>query len=113
MENTREIVLDSLLELEREAGFSNVLVRQVLQKYDYLPAREKAFIKRVTEGTLERRIELDHILNQFSGVPVPKMRPLIRQLMRMSVYQLFYMDSIPARSATRRCALRRNAIFSP
>ena len=74
MENTREIVLDSLLELEREAGFSNVLVRQVLQKYDYLPAREKAFIKRVTEGTLERRIELDHILNQFSGVPVPKMR---------------------------------------
>jgi len=95
MENTREIVLDSLLELEREAGFSNVLVRQVLQKYDYLPAREKAFIKRVTEGTLERRIELDHILNQFSGVPVPKMKPLIRQLMRMSVYQLFYMDSIP------------------
>lgn len=95
MENTREIVLESLLELEREPVFSNVLIRQVLQKYDYLPAQEKAFIKRVTEGTVERRIELDYILNQFSSVSVPKMKPLIRQLLRMSVYQLFYMDSVP------------------
>ena len=83
MENTREIILDSLMELEKEAVFSNVLVRQVLQKYDYLPVQDKAFIKRVTEGTVERRIELDYILNQFSSVPVPKMKPLIRQLMRI------------------------------
>ena len=95
MENTREIILDTLLELEKEEVFSNVLIRQVLQKYDYLPAQDKAFIKRVTEGTVERRIELDHILNQFSSVPVAKMKPLIRQLMRMSVYQLFYMDGVP------------------
>lgn len=95
MENTREIILDGLLELEREEGFSNVLVRGMLQKYDYLPMQEKAFIKRVTEGTVERRIELDYILNQFSSVPVPKMKPLIRQLMRMSVYQLLYMDAVP------------------
>ena len=99
MENTREIILDGLLELEREEGFSNVLVRGMLQKYDYLPMQEKAFIKRVTEGTVERRIELDYILNQFSSVPVPKMKPLIRQLMRMSVYQLLYMDAVPDSAA--------------
>lgn len=99
MENTREIILDGLLELEREEGFSNVLVRGMLQKYDYLPVQEKAFIKRVTEGTVERRIELDYILNQFSSVPVPKMKPLIRQLMRMSVYQLLYMDAVPDSAA--------------
>ena len=99
MENTREIILDGLLELEREEGFSNVLVRGMLQKYDYLPVQEKAFIKRVTEGTVERRIELDYILNQFSSVPVPKMKPLIRQLLRMSVYQLLYMDAVPDSAA--------------
>lgn len=99
MENTREIILDGLLELEKEEGFSNVLVRGMLQKYDYLPVQEKAFIKRVTEGTVERRIELDYILNQFSSVPVPKMKPLIRQLMRMSVYQLLYMDAVPDSAA--------------
>ena len=95
MENTREIILECLLELEKGEAFSSVLIRQALQKYDYLPQQDKAFIKRVTEGAVERRIELDYIIDQFSGVPVPKMKPLIRQLLRMSVYQLFYMDAVP------------------
>lgn len=95
MENTREIVLECLLLLEKENAFSNVVIRRTLQKYDYLPAQEKAFIKRATEGTVERRIELDYIINQFSGVPVLKMKPFIRQLLRMSVYQIFYMDAVP------------------
>ena len=95
MENTREIILEGLLELEKEDVFSNVLIRQILEKYDYLPLQDKAFIKRVTEGTVERRIELDYMINRFSSVPVPKMKPLIRQLMRMSVYQLLYMDGVP------------------
>lgn len=94
-ENTREIVLDTLLALEREEEFSHKLIKAVLDKYDYLDAREKAFIKRVTEGTLERRIELDYYLNHFSSVPVRKMKPLIRNLLRMSTYQLLFMDAIP------------------
>ena len=95
MEKTREIILECLLQLEKGEVFSNVLIRQVLQKYDYFPQQDKAFIKRVTEGTVERRIELDYIIDQFSSVPVPKMKPLIRELLRMSVYQLFYMDAVP------------------
>ena len=95
MENTREIVLDTLLTLEKENGFSHVMIRSVLDKYNYLENRDKAFIKRVCEGTIERRIELDYYLNAFSKVPVSKMKPLIRNLLRMSVYQLLYMDSIP------------------
>lgn len=93
--NSREIVLDLLLELEREKVFSNQLIKAVLDKYDYLEGREKAFIKRVAEGTLERQIELDYYLDGISNVPVRKMKPLIRCLMRMSVYQLLYMDSVP------------------
>lgn len=95
MENPREIIVECLLELERGEVFSNVLLAQVLEKYDYFPPRDKAFIKRVTEGTVERLIELDYIAGQFSSVPVPKMKPFIRALVRMSVYQLFYMDAVP------------------
>ena len=40
-------------------------------------------------------LELDYIINQFSKVKVNKMKPVIRNLMRMSVYQLKYMDSVP------------------
>ena len=95
MENVREIILDTLLSLERDGGLSHQLIRSVLNKYDYLDARDKRYLKRVTEGTLERRLEIDHYLDHFSTVPVRKMKPLIRNLMRMSVYQLLYMDSVP------------------
>lgn len=91
----REIPLEILLALEREKQYSNRLIKDVLDKYDYFDTRDKAFIKRVTEGTLERQQELDYYLNHFSSLPVKKMKPLIRCLLRMSVYQLLYMDAVP------------------
>lgn len=94
-ENSREIVLDTLLALEREGQYSSRLLRAVLDKYGYLDVRDRAFIKRVTEGTLERQRELDYYLDHFSSVPVRKMKPLVRCLLRMSVYQLVYMDAVP------------------
>ena len=94
-ENVREIALDTLLALEREKDYSNRLIRAVLDKYDYLEQRDKAFLKRLTEGTLERQLELDYYLDQFSSLPARKMKPLIRCLLRMSLYQLLYMDSVP------------------
>lgn len=93
--NGREVVLDILLELEKQTEYSNVLIAAVLDKYDYLDGREKAFIKRVSEGTIERRIQLDYVLDQYSKTPVIKMKPFIRALLRMSVYQLLFMEHIP------------------
>lgn len=98
-ENIREIVLDMLMEEEKGEVYSHRLVFDVLTKYDYLTAQEKAFIKRVFEGTIERRIELDYRLNQVASVPVKKMKPLIRNLLRMSAYQIFYMDGVPDAAA--------------
>ena len=93
--NVREVVLDILLELSRQNEYSNILIASALEKYDHLDGREKAFIKRVSEGTLERRIQIDYVLDRFSKVPVKKMKPLIRELMRMSCYQLLFMENIP------------------
>lgn len=93
--NGREAVLDILLELEKQTEYSNVLITAVLDKYDYLDGREKAFIKRVSEGTVERQLQLDYVLDQYSKTPVIKMKPLIRALLRMSVYQLLFMEHIP------------------
>ena len=85
-ENTREIVLDTLLEMERNKVFSHQLLKSVLDKYDYLDGQEKRFIKRLAEGCIERRIELDYCIEQYSSVKVNKMKPLIRCLMRMGTY---------------------------
>ncbi len=97
--NNRELVLDMLLVIEKQEAFSNRLIKDVLNKYDYLSGQEKAFIKRLFEGTLERQIELDYDLNQLSSVPVKKMKPLIRNLLRMSAYQILYMDGVPDAAA--------------
>ena len=93
--NVREVVLDILLELSRQNEYSNILIAAALEKHDNLDGKEKAFIKRVSEGTIERRIQIDYILEQFSKVPVKKMKPFIRELMRMSCYQIFFMENIP------------------
>lgn len=94
--NVREIVLDILLELSKGQEYSSILIAAALDKYDYLDGKEKAFIKRVCEGTIERRIQIDYVLDQYSKTPVTKMKPLIRELLRMSVYQLLFMTHIPS-----------------
>lgn len=93
--NVRELILDMLLQMEAAGTYSNLLIRDVLDKHDYMEGKEKAFLKRVTEGTVERGIQLDYVLNHYSKVSVKKMKPLIRCLLRMSVYQLLFMDGIP------------------
>ncbi len=102
-ENAREIVLDSLLEMERNKVYSHQLIKSVLDKYDYMDIQEKRFMKRLAEGCIERKIELDYYLDHFSTVPVNKMKPLIRCLMRMGVYQIVYMDSVPDSAACNEC----------
>lgn len=95
MINVRELALDMLMEILENGKYSHLVIREVLDKYNYMDLRDKAFVKRVTEGTLERLIQIDYVLDQFSKVPVLKMKPLIRSLMRLSVYQLLFMDQIP------------------
>lgn len=92
---TRELILGILLEVTRDGEYSHIALRNVLNKYQYLDKKERAFITRVTEGTLEHMIEIDYIINQFSKVKVNKMKPVIRCIMRSAVYQLKYMDSVP------------------
>lgn len=94
-EDVREIVLDILMTIEKEQCYSDRLITAALDKYDYLDTRDKAFVKRTSEGTIERRLELDYYLDHFSSLSTEKMKPFIRCLLRMSVYQLLYMDSVP------------------
>lgn len=93
--NERELVLDMLLQITRDGEYSHIVLKNVLDKYQYLDKRERAFITRVVNGTLEHMIEMDYIINQFSKVKANKMKPVIRTIMRSSVYQMKYMDSVP------------------
>ena len=93
--NIRALALDILLTEEKGEDKSHKLLKAVLDKYDYLDVSDKSFLKRLVEGTIEYRMSLDYVIDSFSKTPVKKMKPLIRQVMRMSVYQILYMDRVP------------------
>ncbi len=96
--NLREIVLDILMDVTEGEAYSHIALRGALEKYQYLPKHDRAFLSRVTEGTLENLIQIDYVIECFSKVPIHNMKPLIRNLLRMSIYQLKFMDSIPDRA---------------
>lgn len=98
MEN-RGIVLDILAEVLDKGCFVHLVLNQALQKYQYLDKSDRAFITRVTEGTLEYLLQIDYIINKYSKTKTDKMKPLIRNLLRMSVYQILYMDRVPDSAA--------------
>ena len=93
--NEREIVLDMLLEIIEAGKFSHTVLNQTLSRYQDLKKQERSFITRLVTGTVERYITLDYRINAVASLPVNKMKPLIRNLLRLSVYQLIYMDNIP------------------
>ncbi len=94
--NVRALSLELLLEITEKKAYSHIVLRGALERYQYLGKQDRAFLTRLTEGTVERMLELDHIIGQYSKVPVKKLKPVIRGILRLSVYQLRYMDRIPA-----------------
>lgn len=97
--NTREIVFDMLMAVEKEHTPSHVLLTQTLMKYQYLDKKDRAFISRLFRGTLEYRIFLDDVIRQFSSVKLNKIKPPVRMILRMAVYQILKMDHIPDSAA--------------
>ena len=95
----RALALDLLLEAERGTEYESRILKDMLEKYDYLDGRDKAFFKRLSDGVTERRLQLDYVLEQFSSVPVRKMKPLIRCILRMGAYQILFMDGVPDSAA--------------
>ena len=78
--NVRELALYVLTEVTDRGEYSNHVLKNVLEKYQYMEKRDRAFLSRLCEGTLEQLIRIDDVLNRFSKVPVKKMKPVIRDL---------------------------------
>lgn len=97
MATARELALNALLENEKGA-FSNFIIDETLGQQD-LSKEERAFFVRLVEGVIENRIFLDHVLDSFSKTPAKKMKPVIRNILRLGTYQILFMDRIPDSAA--------------
>ena len=95
VKDEREVVLLALLSHEKNGTFSNVLVKKTLDDCAGMSTMEKAFIKRLLEGVIERKTELDARIEHFTGRSVTRLHPVVHQILRMGIYQICYMDSVP------------------
>lgn len=92
--NLRNKVLNMLLEIDDKKQ-SHIVLKEMLDSLKHLEKNQRAFVTRLFRGTIERQIELDYIIDAFSKTPTGKMKKVIKYILRMSVYQLKYMDSVP------------------
>lgn len=96
---TRELLVQMLLQVDQEERYSHLVLRETLEKYQFLPKQDRAFITRVFEGTIENRIKIDYWINGISSIRVEKMKPVICEIIRTGVYQIVFMDSVPDSAA--------------
>ena len=101
--NTREVVLSTLLDIEKNHTFSNTALGTALRANQFMSKQDRAYITRMVEGVTEKRIRLDYIINQFSKTKVNKCKPLIRCILRLGTYEMFYMDSVQDHTACNLC----------
>lgn len=97
MKSARAIVCELLEKLEKNA-YSNLALDAVLQNSD-ISSRDKAFISRLFYGVIERRNTLDHVISLYSSKPINKLDIVILETLRMGIYQILYMDSVPDNAA--------------
>jgi 16S rRNA (cytosine967-C5)-methyltransferase len=64
-----------------------------------LDPRERALAMRLAYGAVQRRATLDHLIEAFAGRPVAKLEPLVLAALRLGLYQLAYLDRVPAHAA--------------
>ncbi len=95
----RELALDMLIEILERGSFCHIVERQALSKYQYLPKKDRALAARITEGVVERLLSVDYAINRVSKTKTDKMKPVIRNILRMGAYQILYMDRIPDSAA--------------
>ena len=96
----REAVLEILTRIRESGDYSHIAVKEVLDRCERegMDRRQRAFVKRLTEGVIERRIELDDVIRKYTKKGV-RIKPVVRDILRMGIFQILYMDAVPDSAA--------------
>lgn len=94
--NVREIALDALLAVEEKKAYSHLLLNQLLRT-EPLSEKDKGLLTEIMYGTIQRRDTLDYYLRPFLQ-KARKLQPWVRVLLRLSLYQMLYLDRVPDRA---------------
>ncbi|MDF9408158.1 16S rRNA (cytosine(967)-C(5))-methyltransferase RsmB [Pelotomaculum isophthalicicum JI] len=96
--SARELALQVLRAVEEDGAYANLALNQVLERYR--PGKlDRAFATELTYGTLRTRNTLDWVLAQFIKKPLKSQTVILRNILRLGVYQLIFMSRVPPSAA--------------
>ncbi|MFD1705835.1 16S rRNA (cytosine(967)-C(5))-methyltransferase RsmB [Siminovitchia sediminis] len=94
MKNVREAALEIIEAVEKNQSYSNLLLNDTIKKY-HMTGPDAALLTELTYGTIQRKLTLDYYLKPFIK---KKLEQWVRLLLRLSLYQMVFLDKIPDRA---------------
>ncbi|NNU82531.1 16S rRNA (cytosine(967)-C(5))-methyltransferase RsmB [Geobacillus sp. BMUD] len=95
--NVRELALDTLLAIEEKGAYSHLELNDAIRK-GHVDSRDAALLTEIVYGTMQRRDTLDYYLAPFLR-KARRLEPWVRILLRLTLYQMVYLDRVPDRAA--------------
>jgi|TARA_R100000005_G_C4999895_1_gene206721 16S rRNA (cytosine967-C5)-methyltransferase len=85
---------------ERSVSVDILIEFDVNQNLDFEPAneletRERAQVREYVQNILRKRSYLDFLIDEFSSVAVDEMKPGLKNILRLAIYDMLFMDSTP------------------
>lgn len=91
----RSLALALLVDCEKRGQYPNLALDHALRRAELSPA-DRGLCTTLVYGVTERRITLDAIIDRLADRTV---EPSVRALLRLGLYQLRYLDRVPAHAA--------------
>ena len=103
MDKVREIALKVLYDIEKKESYSNIALddtlKQVRKKSEKIDQRDISFISEIVYGTISWKLTIDEVIKKYSNLKIKKISPWILNILRMSIYQILFLDKVPKSAA--------------
>jgi 16S rRNA (cytosine967-C5)-methyltransferase len=93
--NARNVALEIITSIFNDKAYTNIAIDKYFKNHNNISKIDRGFITRIVEGTVEHVITIDYIIDKFSKTKTNKMKKIILYILRLSVYQIKYMDKVP------------------
>ena len=94
VKSVRQLASEILFKVDSQKAYADILLDGTL-KATHLSERDRALLTELTYGTLRWRAKIDARLSQKLRRPLTDTDAFVRNLLRVTVYQLFFLDKIP------------------
>lgn len=95
----RRVALDVLRRVEAENAFASLALDHALMRRGVRKSEDRRLAAELVYGTLRWRRRLDYALAAHSRRSLDRIEPTLLRILRMTAYQLLFLDRVPAWAA--------------